>query len=52
MSKDNHVKKNKEGAQSNKARQYSDINSDEDIKLSGKYLNRIFRKFEHFWVLV
>ena len=40
MSKDDHVDKNKDDALNNKAKQYSDRNSDEDVKLSGKYLDR------------
>ena len=40
MSKDDHVDKNKDGALNSKAKQYSDSNSDEDVKLSGKYLDR------------
>ena len=39
MSKDDHVGKNKDGALSSKAKHYSDISSDEDVKLSGKYLD-------------
>ena len=40
MSKDDHVDKNKDDALNNKAKQYSDRNSDEDVKLSVKYLDR------------
>ena len=40
MSKDDHVDKNKDDALNDNAKQYSDRNSDEDVKLSGKYLDR------------
>ena len=40
MSKDDHVVRNKDGALNSKAKQYSDSSSDEDVKLSSKYLAR------------
>ena len=40
MSKDDHVDKNKDDALNDNAKQHSDRNSDEDVKLSGKYLDR------------
>ena len=40
VSKDDHVDKSKDGALSSKAKQYSDSSFHEDVKLSGKYLDR------------
>ena len=38
--KDDDLDKNKDGALNSEAKQYSDSSSDEDVKLSGKYLDR------------
>ena len=40
MNKDDDVDKNKDGALNSKAKQYFDSSSDEDVKLSAKYLDR------------
>ena len=40
MNKDDDVDKNKVGALNSKAKQYSDSSSDEDVTLSGKWVDR------------
>ena len=40
MNKDDDVDKNKVGALNIKAKHYSDSSSDEDVKLSGKWVDR------------